>query len=296
MYVNILNYARRRYFWWSVILLIACSGLYLSQAESLPPNGGSWQGYVLGSIGLFLIIWLSCLGIRKRSYASKSANLQAWVSAHIYLGISLIGVATLHCAFQFGLNVHTLAYMLMCAVIVSGLIGLYAYLRYPRLLVENRANQSFEQRLDSLAKIDKEGLALAANCDTEIQHMISSAIDRTAIGGNLLTQFFGRDRSSVAMPTRGTTSKHSQMLSNEGQQTVIDFLVAKIPNTQKPGEAERLQKLLYILGRRQELLRRLRRELSLQLRTKLWLSVHIPLSMALLVSLFVHIFTVFFYW
>jgi hypothetical protein len=184
----------------------------------------------------------------------------------------------------------------MCAVIVSGLIGLYAYLRYPRLLVENRANQAFEQRLESLAKINKDALLLAESCDADIQDVISSAIDRTAIGGNLITQFLGRDKSSVAMPVMGNSLGQSKMQSNQGQQTAINFLVAKIPNTQKFGEAERLQKLLYILGRRQEILRRLRRELSLQLRTKLWLSVHIPLSIALLVSLFIHIFTVFFYW
>jgi hypothetical protein len=296
MYVNILNYAGRRYFWWAAILLLASSSLYLSQAQTLPPNGGSWQGYILGGIGTLLIIWLSCLGIRKRSYNSKNANLQSWVSAHIYLGISLVGVATLHCAFQFGLNVHTLAYTLMCAVVVSGLIGLYAYLRYPRLLVENRANQAFEQRLESLAKINKDALLLAESCDADIQEVISSAIDRTAIGGNLVTQFMGRDKSSVAMQVTDNSLGHSKMQSNKGQQTAINFLVLKIPNTQKPGEAERLQKLLYILGRRQEILRRLRRELSLQLRTKLWLSLHIPLSIALLVSLFIHIFTVFFYW
>ncbi|MFT5888745.1 MAG: hypothetical protein ACI9BO_001568 [Zhongshania sp.] len=296
MYVNILNYAGRRYLWCAVGLLLVSSGLYLSQDVNLPPNGGSWQGYVLGSLGLLLIIWLSALGIRKRRYASKSANLQAWVSAHVYLGLSLIGVATLHCAFQFGLNVHTLAYALMCAVILSGMIGLYAYLRYPRLLVENRANQAFEQRLESLTEIDKEALALAANCDVYIQSMISSAINRTAIGGNLLTQFLGRDKSTVLMPIHKTAPDETLLRANEGQQTVIDFLVAKIPDTNKPGEAERLQKLLYILGRRQELLRRLRRELSLQLRLKLWLSVHIPLTIALLVALFIHIFTVFFYW
>ncbi|GAA4102744.1 hypothetical protein [Zhongshania borealis] len=296
MYVNILNYAKRRYFWWAIILLISSSGLYLSQATALPPNGGSWQGYVLGSIGMLLIVWLSCLGIRKRRYASKGANIQAWVSAHVYLGISLIVIATLHSAFQFGLNVHTLAYALMCAVIASGLIGLYAYLRYPRLIVENRANQPFEQRLESLDKIDKESLALAATCDADIQNMISSALERTAIGGNLLTQFLGRDQSSVNMPTSGSAHGHTNIRSNENQQTVINFLVTKIPNTHKPGEAERLQKLLYIIGRRHEILRRLRRELCLQLRIKLWLSLHIPLTIALLVSLSIHIFTVFFYW
>ena len=30
-------------------------------------NGGSWYGYVLGTIGAGLILWLTMLGIRKRA-------------------------------------------------------------------------------------------------------------------------------------------------------------------------------------------------------------------------------------
>ena len=40
------------------------------RARSQPPNGGTWQGYVLGTIGALLIVWLTLLGVRKRRYSS----------------------------------------------------------------------------------------------------------------------------------------------------------------------------------------------------------------------------------
>jgi len=80
------------------------------------PNGGSWYGYILGTAGAGLIVWLALLGIRKRAMTPGAWSLKAWTSAHVYLGLSLIIIATLHAGFQFGWNVHTLAYaLMMCA-------------------------------------------------------------------------------------------------------------------------------------------------------------------------------------
>lgn len=296
MYVNILKYRQRRYLWWAVILLIASVAVYLSQDAALPPNGGSWQGYVLGTLGLLLIVWLAWLGIRKRSYRSQRGTLEGWVSAHVYLGLLVLPVAaTLHAAFQFGYNLHTLAYLLMWGVVLSGLYGLYAYLRFPPAMVGNRGNQAFDERLEELERIDKKCLDTAAQCDETIHGVVDSAVDRTAVGGGLLDQLLARDRSQVLVP--GTQAQSaSALVPNRGQQTVIDYLVAKIPDTTKRGEAQRLQELLSLFGRRNELLRRLRRELSLQLRLKLWLCFHIPLTVGLLVALTAHVVTVFFYW
>ncbi|MDZ7687099.1 MAG: hypothetical protein U5O39_20845 [Gammaproteobacteria bacterium] len=108
--------------------------VYWTQDSDLPPNGGSWQGYTLGGISAALIIWLSLLGIRKRSYRSTLGTVEGWTSAHVYLGAGLLVIATLHCAFQFGINVHTLLYVLMAGVVISGFFGLFVYLSYPRRL------------------------------------------------------------------------------------------------------------------------------------------------------------------
>ena len=90
-------------------------------------NGGSWFGYTLGSIGVLLILWLSMIGIRKRKMSRSHWSLKAWTSAHVYLGLSLIVIGTLHTGFQLGWNVHTLAYVLMMIVILSGIWGIIVY-------------------------------------------------------------------------------------------------------------------------------------------------------------------------
>jgi len=291
MHVNILNYAGRRYLWWSLLIMAASVVVYLSQSPDLPRSGGSWQGYTLGGLGVLLILWLAWLGIRKRSYRSNAGSLQQWVSAHVYLGLTLPVVVTLHCAFQFGINVHTLAYTLLAGVFLSGLYGLYSYLRFPTLLMENRAEQPMEARLEELDRIDKAGLETAEQCDENVNAAVKSALARTAIGGGFWDQLRARDRSRVLLSEHG-----SRQVGNPDQQTIIDYLVPKIPDTSKRGEAERLRELLYVFGRRAEILQRIRRELSLQLRLKLWLCFHIPLTVGLLVALIAHVFSVFFYW
>ena len=102
-----------------VLSLAAILGYAFADVEPRP-NGGTWYGYALGTIGALIILWLTWFGYRKRAYDGPS-RVQAFLSAHVYLGLSLIVVATLHTGFHFGWDVHTLTYGLMLLVIVSGL-------------------------------------------------------------------------------------------------------------------------------------------------------------------------------
>ncbi len=97
-------------------------------------NGGSWYGYALGTIGVGLILWLTALGYRKRRMTTGRWSLKAWTSAHVWLGLSLIVIGTMHTGFQLGWNVHTLAWVLMMLVILSGLFGVWAYATLPPAL------------------------------------------------------------------------------------------------------------------------------------------------------------------
>ncbi len=77
-----------------------------------PPNGGTWLGYTLGTIGALLIVWLMLFGIRKRRYVHNVGTLRGWLSAHIYLGTTLILIVVLHAGFQLGWNLHTFTFIL----------------------------------------------------------------------------------------------------------------------------------------------------------------------------------------
>src|SRR6185312_11270101 len=130
---SFLAYERFRFLKWGALLVFVSVVLYLTVRPWGQPYGGGWTGYTLGTIGVALILWLTWFGYRKRTYNDDHGRLAARLSAHVYLGIGLFFVATLHTGFHFGWNIHTIAYALMCLVIGSGVFGGYAYVRYPRL-------------------------------------------------------------------------------------------------------------------------------------------------------------------
>lgn len=293
MHVNILKFKRGRYFYTSCTVLVVCWFLYFSQMGEQPPNGGTWQGYVLGVLAALIIVWLAALGIRKRQYSSSLGSVQSWVSAHVYYGVSVLIISTLHCAVQFGFNVHTLAYALMVLVITSGIFGLYFYLRYPRLVMLSRSNHSREELFTELGGLNEGIRSVSLTCDSEVQRIVDSAIDRTQIGGGLFSQIFAVDGSK--MLTKGK-SEDSMPVNNKDQAAIVDFVGQRIPRSIKRNEAANLQELLSMLCRRQSVLRKIRRDIRYSSLMKLWLYLHIPLTFALLFSLLIHIVTVFFYW
>lgn len=294
MHQNLLRYRGKRYLWAFVGLLVFSLLVYWTQPGDLPPNGGSWQGYTLGGISAALIIWLSLLGIRKRSYRSSLGTVEGWASAHVYLGTALLVVATLHCAFQFGLNVHTLLYVLMSAVIVSGFFGLFVYMTYPRRLARVRSGRRRKEWLTELNQIDGRIRDLAQKCEARTRSVVESALDRTSLGGGVIAQLRGADHSLALDP--GQAAASPKLVGNADQETVIDHLASAVPKAGKRDEALVLQDLLTVFGRRRTVLARLREDIRLQAWLQIWLYIHIPLTVGVLAALVVHVTSVFLYW
>lgn len=295
---SILRYRNARYGWWAALLVAVAVAVFLSHSDFQPPNGGTWQGYALGSVGLALIVWLTALGIVKRRYSGS--NVQAWTSAHVYLGIALLVVGSLHSALQFGFNVHTLAYIFMVLVIVSGFVGLLFYLRYPRLMARNRHHLSREALFSQLSELNQQGQELAKQCHVNVRTAVDTAIARTAIGGGLLDQLLGRDTSTVVLlnedQEEGRAGAQRKAVANPRQQAIIDYVAKCIPRARRQGEASHLQTLLEVLCRRQAVTEQLRQDIKYSSRLKVWLWVHVPFTVALLVALSIHVISVFFYW
>jgi TctA family transporter len=156
LHEGFLRHARFR--WLKVALVVSLVAIlaYVLIDAKPHPNGGTPLGYTLGTIGALLILWLTLLGLRKRAMTRGRWSLKAWTSAHVYLGLSLIVIATLHTGFEFGWNVHTLAYALMLLVILSGIYGISVYVAIPKALSNNREEMTQTQMLDALRAVDRQ--------------------------------------------------------------------------------------------------------------------------------------------
>ena len=298
MHDSILTYARSRYLWIAVALSAASLIAYIRHDPGGPPNGGTWLGYTLGTIGALLILWLMFFGIRKRRYAGGVGTLRGWLSAHIYLGTTLILIVLLHAGFQLGWNLHTFTFILMLVVIFSGFFGVYVYLRYPTLMTRNRESATRDAMLEQVVEIDQNALALADGIDPKIHGVVLRSIQNTKLGGGVWTQLRARDGSDLALDSLhkaiAAREKHQDMKTTEMPTmfAMVDFLASRA--TDKQGEA--MRKLIDLISRKKGLATKIARDLQYQAMMEIWLYVHVPLSFALLAALIGHIVSSFFYW
>jgi hypothetical protein len=298
---SILTHASSRYLWVSLGLSVVSIALYVWHDPGVAPNGGSWLGYTLGTIAALIIVLLLLFGIRKRSYSTTLGSTRGWLSAHIYLGTTLILLVLLHCGFQFGWNLHTFALVLMLIVIFSGFFGVYAYLRYPTLMTRNRESATRDAMLEEIQEIDQNALTLADGIAPEIHAVVLRSIENTRLGGGVWTQLRARDGSDIAIARiRDAIEKRETQFGAapapmQAGQTIIamvDFLAGRADDRQ----SEALRKLIDILSRKRSLATRVARDIQYQAIMEIWLYFHVPLSIALLAALIGHIISVFFYW
>ncbi len=273
---SILEYAGFRWFKAGLVLAAICAAVYLWHEPPLKPYGGTWLGYALGTLGAALILWLLYFGVRKRRYRSNAGTVQGWLSAHVYLGTALVVVATLHTGFELGWNVHTLAYVLMLAVVASGFWGVFVYLRVPRAMTENLGEETVASILLAIADIDREVREKALSLPDRILALVDRSIAGTSLGGGFLRLLSGRD---PGCPTAAA--------------------VRELPELARglPAESATLNKEVYtLLLQKNELLQRARRDLRHKAVLDLWLYIHVPLALALLAALSAHVLSVFIYW
>ena len=292
MHESILAFQKRRYLWVSLIAAGLAILAYWFDDPQEPANGGTALGYTLGTIGALIIVWLTWFGIRKRRYASNVGTVQGWLSAHVYLGIALIVIVLLHTGFQFGWNVHTLAFALMTLVILSGLYGVYVYMQYPERISQNRGGAPRSEFIDQLEDIDFRSARVAEGLGADFLEFVTSGIQRTQLGATLWERLNGHDGSQILVRQGGQT----QIVANVGQETALDWLAEQQSVSGDAETAAGIGELSALLRNKRRLLRRLGEDLKLQAKLEIWLYAHVPLTVGLLVALLVHILTVFLYW
>jgi hypothetical protein len=260
----------------STLLCVTVIVAYVFQDARPRPSGGTILGYGLGTLGAVMIVWLALLGVRKRAISDGPYSLKAWVSAHVYLGLSLIVVATLHTGFHFGWNVHTLAYGLMLLVIASGALGVWAYAILPKSLSDNRGEITRKQMLAQIHALDEqihEAAQPLLRANTEIVRL---SLEKTDIAGGFWRRLFGYYGDCANL-------------------RALEQLGPALRETQG-AEATALRKVEDLMRRKADALAKTRQQVHITALLEGWLFVHVPATFALLAALTAHIVSVFLYW
>jgi hypothetical protein len=273
---SFLRHGGYRWLWAALLLSAACAAAYLTIHTPPRPRGGTALGYALGVTGALMIVWLTLFGLRKRVVTSGPYSLKAWLSAHVYLGLALLVVATLHTGFHFGWNVHTLAYGLMALVIVSGLFGAAAYAVLPEKLSANRRETTQRAWLAALRARDAQLRDAAQPLDREAADLVRLSLDKTDIGGGLWSRLTG---------DYGDCASRRAAVALE-----------RLANARGAGADPALARVLALLADKQAILDAARRHIRIRTLLEIWLFVHVPMTFALLAALAAHIISEVFYW
>ena len=295
MHQSFFNYRQYRYAVRAGALAVLAILAYIFCPLREPKSGGTWLGYTLGTIAGLLVIFLSLFGIRKRSFRSRIGTAIGWLSAHVYLGIAALIIATLHSGMHFGGNVHTAAYVLMWVVTLSGCWGVYAYVRYPGVMTRQRGNLRRKELMQQIEDLDQRSLGMS-NVSRRVEALISDSIRRTDLGDpHFWSQLRGRDRSYL-MIGADSPAQPAHLVPNFDNHALIEQLAEMRLAASDERARATLQSLLECAGAKAALLQRLRRETKLAAMLRIWLFIHVPVCCALLAALCTHVLTVFLYW
>jgi len=258
------------WFWVCFATVILLSAYYLLNQPVGGHRGSTYYGYTVGTISALAIVFLMWFGIRKRSYTAHRASLKAWLSAHIWIGISLLIIVPLHAGFQFGFNIHSLAFFLMAAVILSGFVGVYFYSVLPEETLSNRGggslSNSYKAYETTLEEIKKQ-----VNKNPQFESIAKKCMN-FSITPDLKLLFGCRTKE----------------LSPELIQSALGSYKGQITDD--------MSKLISDITKSRDIMIKIENERSVLFRLKVWLLFHVPISLALVLAVIFHIFGVFYYW
>jgi hypothetical protein len=264
--ISFLRYRAHRY---AKLALIVCATSVLAYARSQESGtlpGDSPVGYTLGLVAAGVMLWLAAYALRKRRRAASGAPLRAWLSAHVYLGCSLLVLVPLHCGFEFGWNLHGFAAAVTGLAVLTGFVATANYLRLPAFATLDAANETRESRFSMLAGIDRDLARHSSQLPDALARSLSAALQE---GPDL--------RGAWTTLLRGVHHEHttraiSALRGVEGTTSVLE-----------------------LLSSRETALRAIARQQRFQALLQAWVVLHIPLSYAALAAVAVHVFAVTYY-
>jgi hypothetical protein len=314
--------------WLAVTLLVTlAAAAWYAWTASLHgrwPGGGSWPGLVLGVAAAAICLFEFALVFRKSRWFRTRRTLfgfplgsaRFWMAAHLWLGLLVVPLVALHAGFRFGGNLSWLLAWSLIVVIASGVFGLVMQNILPRLLTEAVPDETAYSQIDEVGEqFAADALRLARLYggpadDDRLSDPTSEPAARGAARAGRATVVGAPRRVGTIVPR----SRHPQVdlpaaadspeLHRALQEDVVAFLRTGRSPSGRLSRAAEATWYFDDLRRRVrpearpavdeiETLCSRRRQLNLQQRLHVWLhgwmSIHLPLSAAMMLLLVAHV-------
>lgn len=280
----------------SIVILGTATAVYVIYALAAPhgPSGGSPIGLVFGFTGFGFMIYAGLLGARKKVPVMRLGRAQAWMRGHLWLGLLALPLILFHGGFHFGGPLTSILLWLLIITVVSGVFGAILQHYLPRLMFERVPMETIYDEIDRVReqlRAEAEGFIVDL-CGGEPEAVEVGAGERLRAGG-----------SSAMRPRGGGSIQYG--LSEEEVEPVRSFYNTELlPFLQAPGAPgsrlgddtrataafTKLRMLVPtaahpVIANLENLCeeeRQLTRQARLHKVLHIWLLVHIPLSLALL--------------
>ena len=308
----------------AVVATVAAVAWYLSfgRGNARWPGGSSPPGFAYGVVGGLLILFEFFLWPRKKMRTWRIGRVQTWMRAHIWLGLLTVPLLVMHSGFHFGEALSTVLMVLFLVVIASGIYGLILQQIIPRKMLSEIPAETIYSQIDRMSALlaDEGEQIVLATCgppegETDFARAVAEETGRNR-GDVHITVGAVRKVGSVQGKTLRTMIPAepiagSELLRNVYKGKVVDFLrdgersrsplvdpnksasVFHDLRAKCPAEAhEAITAIEDLCGQRRQFdrQRRLHRWLHG------WLLVHLPLSVALVALMIVHIIVTLKYW
>jgi hypothetical protein len=142
----------------SALIFAVFTAVYMVYALNAPggPGGGTAPGLVFGVIGFAFMIFAALLGARKRVPVWRIGRAQAWMRAHLWLGLLSLPMILFHGGFRFGGTLTRVLMWLLISTVVSGVFGAALQHYIPRVMTRDVKLETIYDEIGNVRKLLRE--------------------------------------------------------------------------------------------------------------------------------------------
>jgi hypothetical protein len=277
-------------------------------------SGRSFPGFTFGVLGGLICLFEFALWGRKKVRSWRIGRTQVWMRAHIWLGLLAVPLLVYHSGFRWGGTLSTVLMALFLVVIASGVWGLVMQQFLPtRMFAEIPAETIYSQIDHVTGLLAREGEQLVlATCGPEEggDGVPEERLEPAAVGAGHLVVGAVRSAGRVQGKVLETRAPANPVPNSEflrvfyrnsvkpylerGEKTGSPLALASRAAVIFQDARTRLSPAAHDAVNALENFCEQRRQLDHQARIHFWLHnwlwVHLPLSVALILLMFVHVF------